>query len=66
MPKTDKEKQTCCVPNANTTSYGSNSITLKAIKQWNEVQKFIDIDIYSPEMTYPKFLKSVLKHIETQ
>ena len=54
------------MPNANATSYGSNFITLKAIKQWNEVQKFIDIDIYSPEMTYPKFLKSVLKHIETQ
>ena len=54
------------VPNANTTSYRSNSITLKAIKQWNKVQKFIDIDIYSPEMTYPKFLKPLLKYIESQ
>ena len=54
------------MPNANATSYGSNFITLKAIKQWNEVQKFIDIDIYSPEMTYPKFLKPQLKYIESQ
>ena len=57
------------VPNANMTSYGSNSITLKAIKQWNKVQKFINIDIYhlySSEITYSKFLKSVLKYIESQ
>ena len=38
----------------------------EAIKQWNKVQKIIDIDIYSPEMTYPKFRKSVLKYIESQ
>ena len=59
-------KNRLTVSNANTTSYGSNSITLKATKQWNEVQKFIDIDIYSPEITYLKFLKSVLKYIESQ
>ena len=56
-------KKRLAVPNAKTISYGSNSITLKAIKLWNKVQKFINIDIYSPEMTYPKFLKSVLKYI---
>ena len=33
--------------------------TLKAIKQWNEMQNFIKIDIYSPKMTYSNFLKSV-------
>ena len=27
--------------------------------QWNKVQKFINIDIYSPEITNPKFLKPV-------
>ena len=56
-------KKRLAVPNAKTISYGSNSITLEAIKLWNKVQKFINIDIYSPEMTYPKFLKSVLKYI---
>ena len=29
-------------------TYGSNSVTLKAIKQWNEIQNFVKIDIYSP------------------
>ena len=28
-------------------------------KQWNEIQNFIKTDIYSPKMTYSKFLKSV-------
>ena len=40
------------------------SQTLKAIKQWNKIQRFINI--YSWEMTYPKFLRSVQKHIESQ
>ena len=40
-------------PNINTTIYGSNStMTLKAIKQWNELQNFIKTDFFSPEMTY--------------
>ena len=56
-------KKRLAVPNAKTISYGSNSITLKAIKLWNKVQKFINIHIYSAEMTYLKFLKSVLKYI---
>ena len=45
------------VPNINTTRYGSNSITLKAIKQWNEMQNFVKTDILSQEMTYFKLLK---------
>ena len=40
-------------PNINTTIYGSNStMTLKAIKQWNELQNFVKTDFFSPEMTY--------------
>ena len=47
------------LPKAKTTSWGSNSTTLKAIKQWNKIQNFIKIDIFSPKMTYYKFLNSV-------
>ena len=53
------------VPNVNTT-YGLNSITLKAIKQWNELQNFVKTDIFSPEMTYSKLLKSIKTYIEKQ
>ena len=53
-------------PNVNTTRYGSNSITLKAIKQWNELQNFVKTDISSPEMTYSKLLKSQKTYIEKQ
>ena len=54
------------VPNVNTIIYGSNSITLKAIKQWNELQNFIRTDIFSPEMTSFKLLKSIKTYIEKQ
>ena len=27
-------------------------MTLKAIKQWNELQNFVKTDFFSPEMTY--------------
>ena len=41
------------VPNINTNIYGSNfTMTLKAIKQWNELQNFVKTDFFSPEMTY--------------
>ena len=66
LHKRNTRKNRLAVPNAKTTGYGSNSITFKVIKLWNEVQKFIKIDIYSPEMTCPKFLKSVLKYIKSQ
>ena len=60
-------KNILAVPNANMmTSYRSYSISLKAIKQWYEVQKFIATDIYSPQMMYPRFLKSVLQYIKSQ
>ena len=43
-----------------------NSITLKAKKQWNEVQNFIKIDIHSPKMTCSKFLKSLENYIKNE
>ena len=39
--------------------------TLKAIKQWNEIQNFIKIGIYSTKKTNFKFLKSVDKVIKS-
>ena len=38
-------KNRITVSNAKTTSYGFNPITLKVIKQWNQNQNFINIDI---------------------
>ena len=35
------------VANVNTTIYGSNSISLKAIKQWNELQNFVKTYLFS-------------------
>ena len=35
------------VANVNTTIYGWNSITLKAIKQWNELQNFVKTYLFS-------------------
>ena len=41
----------------NTNYYGSTSTTLKAIKQWNEVQDGLKIDLDDPEITLvPNFL----------
>ena len=54
------------MPNVKTTSYASNSITLIAIKQWNEIQNFIKIDIYSPKMNCSKFLKSFENYIKSE
>ena len=54
------------MPNVKTASYGSNSITMKAKNQWNKIQNFIKIDIYSPKMTYSKFLKSVENYIKSE
>ena len=41
-------------------------LTLKAIKEWNEIKNFIKIDIYSPKITYSKFLKSVENYTESE
>ena len=43
---------------------GSNSITLKSTKQWNGIQNSIKTDIYSPKITYSKFLRSVGNYIK--
>ena len=58
--KHNTTKNRLILPKVKTISYGSNSITLKAIKQWNEVRNFIKVDIYSPEMTYSKFLSCLI------
>ena len=50
------------VPNVNITRYRSNSIKLKAVKQWNELQNFAKRDIFPPEMTYSKLLNSKRLH----
>ena len=66
LHKHNIRKHRLIFPNVNTTSYGSNSITRKAIKQWNRVQTFIKIDICSPKMTCSKFLKSVEHYIKSE
>ena len=43
----------------NTNYYGSNSMTLKAIKEWNEAQD-------DPEITSSKFLRLIKEHIINQ
>ena len=50
--KDNTRKNRLILTKVETISYGSNFITLKAVRQWNEIQNFI-------KMTYSKFLKSV-------
>ena len=45
------------VPTVNTTMYGTNSITMKAIKDWNCIQAKID----NIEITHWTFIKSAIK-----
>ena len=66
LHKHNTRKSRLILPKVKTITYGSNSITLKAIKQWNEIQNFIKIDIFSSKMTYSKFLKSVENYIESE
>ena len=54
------------VPIVNSNYYESNSITLKAIKQWNEVQDSLYIDLDDPEFTSSKFLRLIKEHITNQ
>ena len=54
------------LPNVKTTSYGSNSITLRTIKQWDKIQIFIKTDIYSSKMAYSKCLKSAKSFIKSK
>ena len=53
-------------PHVKTTTYGSNSITLQAIKHWNEIQNELDLDPNLPDMTRPKFLKAIQTYINNQ
>ena len=66
LHKHNTRKNRLILPKVKTISYGSNSITLKATKQWNEIQNFIKIDINSPKMTYSKFLKYAENYIESE
>ena len=66
LHKYNTRKNRLLLPKVKSITYGSNCITLKAIKQWNETQNFAKIDIYSPKMTYSKFLKSVENYIESE
>ena len=54
------------VPIVNTNYYGSNSITLKAIKQWNEIQDSLNFDLDDSEIASYKFLRLIKEHITTQ
>ena len=54
------------VPLVKTSTYGSNSITLQAIKHWNEIQENLDLDPNFPDMTRSKFLKSLQTYINNQ
>ena len=47
LHKHNTSKNKLILPKATSTTYGSNSITLKATKQWNEIQNFVKIDINS-------------------
>ena len=66
LHKHNTRKNRLILPKVKTISYGSNSITLKTIKQWNKIQNFIKIDIYSLKMAYYKFLKSFENYIESE
>ena len=66
LHKHNTRKNRLILPKVKSITYGSNSITLKAIKQWNEIQNFIKIVIYSPKMIYSKFPKSVENYIESK
>ena len=50
------------VPLVSTNYYGSNSITVKAIKQWNEVQDTLKIDLDDPEIISSNILKLIKEH----
>ena len=53
------------VPNVNTTIYGSNSIRLKAIKQWNELLN-LSKQISFLQKWHSKLVKSIKTYIEKQ
>ena len=52
------------VPIVKTTTYGSNSITIKAIKHWNEIQNSLSIDLNSQDTTRAKFVEAMKMFLE--
>ena len=50
----------------NTNYYGSNLMTLKAIRQVNEVQDSLTNDLDDPEITSFKFFRLIKKHVTNQ
>ena len=53
------------IPTIKTTKYGSNSITLTAIKQWNTIQNSLKFDINHPGLTRPKFQNLIINYINS-
>ena len=59
------------LPKVKTTTYGSNSFTLQAIRTWNFFQNKVNITTSLPDLTPTKFLKVIkislkkLRHRET-
>ena len=51
------------VPQVKTTTYGSNSFTLHAIRTWNSFQNKLSITILLPDLTPIKFLKVIKIYI---
>ena len=51
------------VPEVKTTTYGSNSFTLHAIRTWNFFQNKLSITTSLPNLTPTKFLKVVKRYI---
>ena len=52
------------VPIVKITTYGSNSITIKAIKHWNEIQNSLSIDLNSQDTTRTKFVEAMKMFLE--
>ena len=51
------------VPHFKTTTYGSNSFTLQAIRTWNFFQSKLSITTSLPNFRPTKFLKVIKKYI---
>ena len=51
------------VPSVKTTTYGSNSVTCCAIRDWNKLQNKLNPDSVLPVLTGHKFLKTIKKII---
>ena len=50
-------------PQVNTTNYGLHSITFKAAKDWNTIQKIINFNFSDNYLSKSKFLKAFTNNI---